>query len=61
MVLERIPELLIKGHVVTADRVAKMQERAEFSDYVIQPPARGLLLSLDKCKILFFNFKTRFF
>ena len=37
MVLERTPELLIKGHVVTAERVAKMQERAEFSDYVIQP------------------------
>ena len=37
LVFERTPELLIKGHVVTAERVAKMQERAMYSDYIIQP------------------------
>ena len=41
MVLERTPELLVKGHVVTTERVEKMQERSEFSDYIIQPVKRN--------------------
>ena len=37
IVFERTPEVLVKGHVITEERVDKMKERSVFSKYIFQP------------------------
>ena len=37
LILERTPEILVHGHVVTEERVDKMLARAEFSNYITSP------------------------
>ena len=37
LVLERTPEILVRGHAVTEERVDKMRQRAEFSNYLLMP------------------------
>ena len=36
-IYEKTPEILIRGHAVSADRVSKMEERAKFSGYIFMP------------------------
>ena len=37
LIFSKTPEVLVRGHAVSEDRVAKIAARAEFSDYIIQP------------------------
>ena len=37
LVLERTPEILIRGHAVSTEKVAKIEERANFSQYIFMP------------------------
>ena len=40
-VFDKVPEILTRGHIVGEKRVAKLEERARFSDYLILPTRFG--------------------
>ena len=37
LIFERTPEVIVQGHVVTEERVDKITERAEYSNYIFMP------------------------
>ena len=58
LVFDKIPEILTHGHVVTQERVTKMQERASVANYLILPTRCAFPISV-RIHAIVFSFVTK--
>ena len=45
IIFEKVPEVLTRGHTLNQDRISKIEERAQFSQYVVLPTKYSFKLS----------------